>query len=465
MKLTFLGAAETVTGSSYLLETENTRILVDYGMFQGNKELRERNQMPFPYSPQEIDYLLLTHAHIDHSGLIPRLCKSGFQGEVITTLATQDLCSVMLPDSGHIQEMEVEWQNRKRKRAGKPLLDPLYTADEARDSLKFFRGVKYGEWVELNREIKVRFRDAGHILGSAFIEVVVREGSSKAVKVVFSGDLGSNGRPIIRDPEILEDADYLLIESTYGDRFHKGRQETLQELLQVIQASLQDGGNVIIPAFAVERTQELLYDLNHLIEKKIIPSVPVYIDSPLAISATEIFRKHANCFNAQTKALLDSGDNPFQFPNLTFARESEESKALNEIEGGAVIISASGMCDAGRIKHHLKHNLWRPESHIVFVGYQAVGTLGRSIVDGVEMVKIFGEEIAVKAQIHTIGGFSAHADQGELMTWLGKIQKKPKQIFVVHGEGKASHALGRKIEQELNIKTNIPSWGQSIILD
>lgn len=464
MKLTFLGAAETVTGSSYLLETESSKILVDYGMFQGNKELKERNEAPFPYNPQEIDFLLLTHAHIDHSGLIPRLCKSGFQGKIICTLATQDLCGIMLPDSGHIQEMEVEWQNRKRKRAGKPLLDPLYTAKEAQESLKFFRGVSYGEWKELTPEIKVCFRDAGHILGSAFIEVVVKEGSSKAVKIVFSGDLGSNGRPIIRDPEILEEADYLLLESTYGDRLHKGRQETVQELLQVIQASLKDGGNVVIPAFAVERTQEILYDLNHLIEKKLIPSIPVYIDSPLAISATEIFRKNANCFNDTTKALLNNGDSPFDFPNLTFAREFEESKAINDVKGGAIIISASGMCDAGRIKHHLKHNLWRPESHIVFVGYQAIGTLGRSIVDGAKLVKIFGEEIAVKAQIHTIGGFSAHADQEELMTWLRQIRRKPKTIFVVHGEGKSSHVLARKIKSELKIDALIPTWGESAVL-
>lgn len=465
MKLTFLGAAETVTGSSYLLETESSKILIDYGMFQGNKELKARNEAPFPYNPQEIDFLLLTHAHIDHSGLIPRLCKSGFQGKIICTIATQDLCSVMLPDSGHIQEMEAEWQNRKRKRAGKPLLDPLYTAEEGKEALKLFRGVAYGEWVELTPEIKVRFRDAGHILGSAFIEVVVKEGSKKGVKIVFSGDLGSNGRPIIRDPEILESVDYLLIESTYGDRLHKCRHETLQELLWVIETSLKDGGNIVIPAFAVERTQELLYDLNYLIEKKLIPPLPVYIDSPLAISATEIFRKNSSCFNSTTKALLDSGDSPFDFPNLTFAREFEESKAINQIQGGAIIISASGMCDAGRIKHHLKHNLWRPESHIVFVGYQAIGTLGRSIVDGAQMVKIFGEEIAVKAQIHTIGGFSAHADQQELMDWLGKIQEKPKTIFVVHGEGKSSHALARKIKSDLEVNVVIPAWGESVVLN
>jgi len=464
MRITFLGATETVTGSCYLLETEKSKVLVDCGMFQGNKDLRERNERPFAFNPEEIDYLLLTHAHIDHSGLIPRLCKNGFQGKVITTRATEDLCKIMLPDSGHIQEMEAQWQNRKRKRAGKPLLAPLYTAEEGIAALKFFRGVAYGEWLELSPEIKVCFRDAGHILGSAFIEVVLRGKSNKSVRVVFSGDLGANNRPLIRDPEILAGADYLLIESTYGDRLHKGHRETMEELLQVIQTALRDGGKVIIPAFAVGRTQELLYDLNHLIEQRLIPPLPVYIDSPLAISATEIFRKHTDCFNQSTKKLLESGDNPLDFPKLTFTREAEESKALNEISGAAIIISASGMCDAGRIKHHLKHNLWRPEAQIVFVGYQAMGTLGRSIVDGARIVKIFGEEIAVQAQIHTIGGFSAHADQEELLAWLSKIQAKPRTIFVVHGEEKSSHALARRIYRELNIQASIPSWGQSFVL-
>lgn len=464
MKLTFLGAAQTVTGSSYLLETDNRKILIDCGLFQGNKELRERNQMPFPYNPAEIDYLLLTHAHIDHSGLIPRLCKNGFRGKIITTSATKALCGIMLPDSGHIQEMEVEWQNRKRIRAGKPLIEPLYTVEDAKACLKFFRGAEYGEWVELSDQLKVRFRDAGHILGSAFIELVSKEGSGKAAKIVFSGDLGCNNRSIIRDPEVLEDADYLLIESTYGDRVHRGRQETLEQFLQIIKASLKDGGNIVIPAFAIERTQEILYDLNQLIEKKMIPELPVYIDSPLAISATDIFRKHSNYFNVATKALLDKGDSPFDFPSLTFAREVEESKALNEIEGGAIIISASGMCEAGRIKHHLKHNLWRPEAHVIFVGYQAIGTLGRSLVDGAKEVKIFGEEIAVRAHIDTIGGFSAHADQEELLSWLGKIKEKPKTIFVVHGEEKSSHALARKIKNDLKVDTIIPGWGQAVEL-
>jgi len=463
MKLSFLGAAGTVTGSSYLLEAGGTKVLVDCGLFQGSKELKERNQAPFPYNPAEIDYLLLTHAHIDHSGLIPRLGKNGFQGKIIATSATVDLCNIMLPDCGHIQEMEVEWQNRKRKRAGKPLVEPLYTAEEARQCAQLFRGVNYGQWVELTPQLKVRFGNAGHILGSAFLEIVEQNKGGKSTRLVFSGDLGFKGRSIIQDPETVEKADYLVIESTYGDRLHKGRKETLEQFLQILKESLRDKGNIVIPAFAVERTQEILYLLNHLIEKKIIKEIPVFIDSPLAISATDIFRKHSNYFNSETKALLDSGDNPFEFPGLKYTRTSDESIAINEVDG-AIIVSASGMCDAGRIKHHLKHNLWRPECHVIFVGYQAIGTLGRNIVDGAEMVKIFGEEIAVKAQIHTIGGFSAHADQEELLSWLGEIKEKPRKVFVVHGEGKSSHTLARKIEEKFNLATNIPNRGDMVEL-
>lgn len=463
MRIKFLGAAGTVTGSSYLLEIGEYKILIDCGLFQGSKELKELNHNPFLYNPGEIDCLLLTHAHIDHSGLIPRLCREGFQGEIITTSATKDLCSVMLPDSGHIQEMEVEWQNRKRKRAGKPLIEPLYTAEDASACAKFFKGVEYGEWVELFPEVKVRFHDAGHILGSAFLEIVAQNKGAKSTRLVFSGDLGFKGRSIIGNPEVIEKADYLLIESTYGDRLHKGREETVEQFLEILQESLRDKGNIVIPAFAVERTQEILYILNHLVENKIIPVMPIFIDSPLAISATEIFRKNSHYFNAQTKALLDKGDNPFDFPGLTFTRTSEESMAINE-KDGVIIVSASGMCDAGRIKHHLKHNLWRPECHIIFVGYQAIGTLGRSIVDGAQMVKIFGEEIAVKAKIHTIGGFSAHADQGELLDWISQIKEKPKKVFVVHGEDKSSKVLAKRIQHDFGIATAIPQRGDEVEL-
>jgi len=463
MKLTFLGAAGTVTGSSYLLETERTKVLIDCGLFQGNKELKEMNHSLFPYNPAEIDYLLLTHAHIDHSGLIPRLCKSGFQGKIITTVATMDLCSVMLPDAGHIQEMEIEWQNRKRKRAGKELLEPLYTVDEARACAKFFHGVKYGEWVELAPQFKVRFREAGHILGSAFLEIVAPNRAGDPTNLVFSGDLGFKGRSIIRDPEIAEKADYLIIESTYGDRLHKGREETIEQFWDILQASLKDKGNIVIPAFAVERTQEVLHILNTFVEKKLLPVMPVFIDSPLAISATEIFQKHSNCFNKATKELLDKGDNPFEFPGMKFTRTSDESKAINETDG-AIIVSASGMCDAGRIKHHLKHNLWREECHIIFVGYQGVGTLGRSIVDGASMVKIFGEEIAVKAQIHTIGGFSAHADQNELLDWIREIKEKPRKVFVVHGEPDSSQAFAQKLKEEFALPNYVPQKGETVEL-
>lgn len=461
MKIHFLGASGTVTGSCYLLEINRMKILVDCGLFQGSKELRDLNQEAFPYNPAEIDYLLLTHAHIDHSGLIPRLCKSGFNGRIICTDATRDLASVMLPDSGHIQEMEIEWQNRKRRRAGKSLLEPLYTAEDGKDCLKFFKDVGYDEWFVLSPECKVRFRDAGHILGSAFLELVIANPGKKSTRLVFSGDLGFDEKQIIRGPELCEEADYLIIESTYGDRLHKGRSETAEQFLSILKQSLKDKGNIIIPAFAVERTQEILFMMNNFIEQKMIKRRPVFIDSPLAISATDIFRKYAHYYNEATTKLLESGDNPFEFPGLSYTRTTEESRHINEVQG-AIIVSASGMCDAGRIKHHLKYNLWREECHVIFVGYQAIGTLGRKIVDGAPAVKIFGDEIAVKAHIHTIGGFSAHADQRELLKWLGQFKKKPKKIFVVHGEPKSSYTFSRKITSEFGLRAEVPERGDVV---
>ncbi len=463
VKIHFLGAARTVTGSAFLLEGLGKKILVDFGMFQGPQDLRMRNRRNFSFEPEELDFMLLTHAHIDHSGLIPRLYKEGFNGNVITTEATADLCKIMLPDSGHIQEMEVEWKNRKRSRAGKAPLEPLYTADEALEALQIFKGFPYGQKIELSPGIYIRFQDAGHILGSAIIELWF-EAQGEKMKVVFSGDLGSTNQPIICDPTIIKEADYVIMESTYGKRFHEGKEEKVNKLLMIIKDTIARGGNVVIPAFAVERTQEILYYLNYFVQNRIIPSIPVYVDSPLAISATKIFKEHLEVFDKETQALLEEGDDPFWFPGLAFTRKVEESMAINEVDESAIIISASGMAEAGRIKHHLKYNLWRPESSVVFVGYQAQGTLGRSILEGAKKVKIFGEEIAVRAHVHSISGFSAHADQNGLLKWLNGFEQKPKKVFLVHGEEEGSLALEKKINGELGLATYVPQLKDCILL-
>ena len=434
MRVEFLGGVRTVTGSATLLEKGSFKWLVDCGMFQGGKELEERNWNVQPYHAKDLSLILLTHAHIDHSGLIPKLAKDGFQGKVICTKATLDLCEIMLQDSGHIQEMEAEWQNRKSKRSGGKEAAPLYTSEEAKRSLRYFQPVGYDEILLLTDGVKVRFQDAGHILGSAMIELWVKE-ESRERKLVFSGDLGDPGQPIVRDPSWVGEGDVLWLESTYGNRLHKSREETVEELLKIIQDAIRDQAKVVIPAFAVERTQDIIYTIGQLIRKGSIPTIPVYIDSPLAISATEIFKRNSDCFDQETQNILLRGENPFEIPGIIYTQTTEESKAINEDSRPGIIISASGMCDTGRIKHHLKHHLWREASHIVFVGYQGEGTIGRRIVDGAKSVRLFGEEIAVKAHIHTLGGFSAHADQKGLLEWLSHF-KNPKL--------KSSSTMGKK---------------------
>jgi metallo-beta-lactamase family protein len=437
MKVTCVGAAGVVTGSSYLIEAECVKILVDCGMFQGSRQMEERNYLEFPYDPHTVDYLLLTHAHIDHAGLIPKLVRDGFSGTILSTPATADLCRIMLADSAHIQQMESEWRNRKKKRAGRlQFIEPL----------------------------SVRFNDAGHILGSAIIELWIKENGRK-VKIVFSVDLGSTHQPIISDPVYIQKADVVFIESTYGSRLHKSKENTYQELKEVIIAAQEDGGNVIIPAFAVERTQEVLYILNELYRKKEIPYMDVYLDSPLAISATEIFLAHPECFDTETINRLKTGDNPLDFPGMHFSRSTEESMRLNEIKKNAIIIAASGMCHAGRIKHHLRNNLWRAEAHVVIVGYQAKGTTGRLIVDGAKRVKIFGEEITVAAKVHTIGGFSAHADRDGLLSWLSKFDPKPAATVIVHGETESSLAFADYTAEKLGLISIVPQLGEIIDLD
>jgi metallo-beta-lactamase family protein len=463
MKVEFLGGTRTVTGSATLLEKDQSKWLVDCGMFQGGKELEERNRNIQPYCPKELSFIFLTHAHIDHSGLIPKLVKEGFQGKVICTKASYDLCEVMFKDSGHIQEMEAEWQNRKNKRSGRDEATPLYTVKDVERSLQYFQTIGYGEMLSLADGLKVRFQDAGHILGSAIIELRV-EDEGQERKLVFSGDLGSSGQPIVRDPSWVEEGDVLWLESTYGNRLHKSREETLQELLKVIQESIRHQGKVVIPAFAVERTQDIIYTVGQFMRKGLIASIPVYIDSPLAISATEIFKKNSDCFDQETHNLLLEGEHPLEPPEVIYTQTTEESKAINEDTRPGIIVSSSGMCDSGRIQHHLKHHLWRKSSHIVFIGYQAEGTIGRRIVDGAKTVRLFGEEIAVKAHVHTLGGFSAHADQKGLLEWLSHFRNPQLEVFVNHGEEKVSMELSQLIRQRLHLKATVPQWKEKRVL-
>jgi len=471
MKVTFLGATKTVTGSNFLVEAAGKKFLVDCGMYQGKAELELENDAPFEFNPAEIDFMLLTHAHIDHSGRIPKLYNEGYRNPIYTHKATCDLCSIMLPDSGHIQEMEIEWKNRKRQRRGEKLLPPLYTAEEAARSLEIFRPVNYDEIIQIDENIHVRFNDAGHMLGSAIIEVWVKEGE-KETKIVFTGDLGNNDIPLLDSPTMIEDADYLVMESTYGSRLHMKNLEKAEIFLDTVSETLDRGGTVVIPSFAVGRTQEILYEINNLKDIKsedeefkkkynTLMRAPVYVDSPLAISATEVFRENVDLFDEETRAEIERGDNPLEFPGLKFTVTSDESKALNEDPTPCIIISASGMCEVGRIKHHLKHNLWNPNNTILFVGYQAPGTLGYKIVNGAKTVKIFGEEVAVNARIEYIEGYSGHADQEWLMNFIYSFIKKPKHIFLVHGEVESQEVLKSKILEDTKIPVSIPEFGET----
>ena len=474
MKITFLGATKMVTGSNFLVEGAGKKFLVDCGMYQGSSRDELENSEPFAYDVHDIDFVLLTHAHIDHSGRIPKLYTEGYRNPVITTKASRDLCSIMLPDSGHIQEQEIEWRNRKRVREGKKPLPPLYTAQDALDCMEIFQAVSYDEIVEIDENIHVRFNDAGHMLGSAIIEIWVNE-DGQETKAVFTGDLGNNDIPLLSSPTMIERADYLIMESTYGGRLHMRNDDKANLFLNIVSETLKQGGTVVIPSFAVGRTQEILYELNNIkdgpsseeFKEKydILMKTPVYVDSPLAISATEIFRDNADLFDEETQAIIQAGDNPLEFNGLQFTRTADESKALNEKEESAIIISASGMCEVGRIKHHLKHHLWDPKSTILFVGYQAQGTLGRRIVEGEKKVKIFGEEIAVNARIEYIEGYSGHADQEWLLNFIYSFIIKPKHIFLVHGEPEGQVVLKDKILETVNIPVTIPEYGQCYTLD
>ena len=440
MQLTFLGATHEVTGSCFYLTACGKKIVIDCGMEQGPNYFENQE---IPVAAGEVDYVLLTHAHIDHSGMLPLLCKNGFSGEIHSTDATADLCSVMLRDSAHIQEFEAEWRNRKAQRAGREPYVPIYTMDDAVAAIGLFVPHFYDQKFALCEGIEVRFTDVGHLLGSASIEIWVTEGDVTK-KVVFSGDIGNLHQPIIRDPQYIADADYVVMESTYGDRSHGPRPDYISELSQIMQRTFDRGGNVVIPSFAVGRTQEMLYFLRQIKEERLVTGhdFSVYVDSPLAVEATNIFRENgAECYDDETRALIQKGINPISFAGLKVSVSAEESKAINFDASPKVILSASGMCDAGRIKHHLKHNLWRRESTILFVGYQAVGSLGRQILEGAETVKLFGEAIEVKAEIARLAGVSGHADKEGLLTWIGHFSPKPQRVFVVHGDDAVCEAF------------------------
>ena len=470
MKVTFLGATKTVTGSNFLVEGAGKKFLVDCGMYQGSAADEFENEAPFLFNVDEIDFMLLTHAHIDHSGRIPKLYNEGYRNEVIATKATCDLCSIMLPDSGHIQEMEAEWKNKKRERKGEKTIPPIYTAEDAAKSLEIFRPVQYNEIVDIDENIKARFNDAGHMLGSSIIEVWITE-NGETKKIVFTGDLGNNDIPLLSPPTMISDADYLIMESTYGNRLHMRNDDKAEMFLDIVSETLERGGTVVIPSFAVGRTQEILFEINKLKDKRDdedfrkkyeeLMKVPVYVDSPLAISATEVFEDNMDLFDEETQKYISEGNNPLEFPGLKFTRTVEESKALNESDESCIIISASGMCDVGRIKHHLKHNIWNPLNTILFVGYQAPGTLGYSIVNGAKKVKIFGEEMAVNAQIEYIEGYSGHADQEGLLNYIYSFIKKPKHIFLIHGEPESQDVLKNKIIETTNLPVTIPSFGET----
>lgn len=465
MKIKFLGAARTVTGSCFVIETDTVRFAIDCGMHQGSDMIEKRNLEVAPYDPAGIDFFIITHAHIDHSGLLPRMAQHGFQGGIYTTEPTAELLKILLLDSAHIQEVEAAGKNKRLQRTGlKANAVALYTKADAEAVTPLIKTRKYDEMFSPAQGIQVRFLDAGHILGAAIVELLIEENGA-TTKLVFTGDIGRPHQLLMKEPTTVQQADFLFMESTYGNRNHKGEQESLDELACAIAYSYKNGEKVIIPAFAVERTQEIIYSLHLLLNAGKLPKdMPVYLDSPLAIKATDIFRRYSAYLDEETQNLLKNGHDPLRLPNLKMSLSTEESIRINETREPAIVISASGMCNAGRIKHHLRHNLWRQGASVVFVGFQAQGTPGRKIVDGAKKIRINNEEIAVEAKIFTINGFSAHAGQDQLLEWLREFQSKAMQVFLIHGEFSAQEHLASLIREKFGLSVTIPEYLEEIVL-
>lgn len=464
-RLTFFGATEGVTGSAYLIETEHSTVLLECGLYQGSREEEAQNKKPFPFDIHKIDAVVLSHAHLDHTGRVPKLVADGYNGPVFMTYPTCELLEILHKDAASLQERDVEWENKRRRRAGKKEIEPLYTMEDVEAALSLFEAVHYGQRIEVARGIEVCFRDAGHILGSSIVELFIKE-KGKERKLVFSGDLGNSDAALLRDPEAIKDADVLLLESTYGDRDHRPIDKTLKEFEDIIVEASESGGNILIPSFAVGRTQEIIFYLGKLYQAGKLKQQAVYLDSPMAIAATEVYHRFQSVFNPEDSASLNrsrTGTLHSYLPVLRYSRTTEESMALNRIESGAIIIAGSGMCNGGRIRHHLKHNLWKSKAHVVIVGFQAQGTPGRILVDGAETFRVVGEEIAVKASIHTLGGFSAHASQSQLINWVSQFNKPHPKLYLVHGENDAKMALKEKLSQH-GWSASIARYGESISL-
>ncbi|MCC7290295.1 MBL fold metallo-hydrolase [bacterium] len=475
MKIQFCGATKTVTGSCYFVDTGNVKFLVDCGAFQGGWEIEKHNLDAFPFDPAALDYVFLTHAHFDHSGRLPILIKQGFKGRIIATQPSRDLAHIILKDAARLQEEEFKrWRARPEQRsfnegaASEGALyenrEPMYTEEDVENLMPFFDLYPYGDSVDLHNGIEFRLRDSGHILGSAMFEFWIKNEAGRVRKIVFSGDLGQQGQRIVRDADLVRESDYVLVESTYGNRVHKNKDDTVLEFLSILKEAQTHGGNILIPAFAIERCQEIMYELNLFFENRLLSDLPVYIDSPMASRATEVFRRYPGFYDEDAHRLLEKGDDPFSFPGLHEIESVEESKRLIS-KRGVVIIAGSGMCTGGRIVHHLENNIQNAKTSIIFVGFQVPGTLGRRLVDGEPDVMIKGKRYEVRAKVHTLGGFSAHADKEDLMYWLRSFGHTPRKVFIVHGEEDVATEFAGQVNKELGVETHIPSLYEEITLE
>jgi metallo-beta-lactamase family protein len=466
IKLQFLGAAQNVTGSRHLLQANGTRVLVDCGLYQ-ERQFRARNWEPFTVPPHSIDAVLLTHAHLDHCGLLPKLVKEGFKGKIYCTAATAEIAQIILLDSAHLQEEDARYKAKRHKREGRKSrfpVEPLYTTADAEACFPQFSHVAYRRPVQIDAGVEATFHDAGHVLGSSIIKIKVSQNGQER-SVIFSGDIGRPRRPIVHDPALIAEADYILVESTYGDRVHQGPEDTKKLIAEVINSTKEAGGNVIVPSFALERSQELLYYINELLLADAIPHLKVFLDSPMAARITKVFQKHRELFDEEMTDHVQHNESPFTFPGLKMVGTSDESKAVNRIKGTVMIIAGSGMCTGGRVKHHLVNNITDSRNTIMFVGYQAVGTLGRRIVNGEKQVRILGRKYPVKARVARINGFSAHADRDELFKWLDELKRPPRKVFVVHGEAESAHHFGDYLSQKTGWQVSVPAYQDEIVLD